>query len=73
MPSDVIDRASYDGWKARGEKSTFERARDRVDKLLPTYQPNNLTDEQRNELREITTQIANKFGMEHLPGLPQGE
>jgi trimethylamine--corrinoid protein Co-methyltransferase len=70
LPSEVIDRASFDGWKARGEKSTFERARDRVDKLLPTYQPNNLTDAQRTELREVTTQIANKFGMETLPVLP---
>jgi trimethylamine--corrinoid protein Co-methyltransferase len=73
LPSEVIDRASFEGWKAHGEKSTFERARDRVDKLLPTYRPNNLTAEQRIELRDVTTQIANKFGMEHLPELPQGE
>ncbi|HUU38461.1 MAG TPA: trimethylamine methyltransferase family protein, partial [Candidatus Desulfaltia sp.] len=33
MPSEVIDRASFDGWKSRGEKSAFERGRDRVEKL----------------------------------------
>jgi trimethylamine--corrinoid protein Co-methyltransferase len=72
MPSEVIDRASFDGWVARGEKSTFERARDRVDKLLPTYQPNNLTDELRTELRAVTLRAANKFGMESLPDIPPG-
>jgi trimethylamine--corrinoid protein Co-methyltransferase len=72
MPSEVIDRASFDGWKARGEKSTFERARDRVEKLIPTYQPNNLTDGQRKELREVTLHAANKFGMESLPAMPPG-
>lgn len=69
MPSEVIDRASFDGWKARGEKSTFERARDRVEKLLPTYKPNVLSDEQRKELREVVLRAANKFGMESLPAL----
>ena len=72
MPSEVIDRASFDGWKARGEKSAFERARDRVEKLIPTYQPNKLTDEQRRELREVTIHAANIFGMESLPALPPG-
>jgi trimethylamine--corrinoid protein Co-methyltransferase len=70
MPSEVIDRASFDGWKSRGEKSTFERARDRVEKLIPTYQPNKITDEQRKELREVTLRAANKFGMESLPAIP---
>jgi len=73
MPSEVIDRASFDGWKSRGEKSAFERGRDRVEKLMPTYQPNKITDEQRKVLREITLHTANKFGMESLPSLPQGE
>lgn len=70
LPSDVIDRASFEGWKSRGEKSTYERARDRVEKLIPTYQPNNVTEEQRRELREVTLRAANKFGMESLPALP---
>jgi trimethylamine--corrinoid protein Co-methyltransferase len=73
LPSEVIDRASFEGWKGKGEKSAFERARDRVDKLIPTYRPNHLTDSQRQELRAVTTSIAKKFGMEHLPELPQGE
>jgi trimethylamine:corrinoid methyltransferase-like protein len=70
LPSEVIDRASFEGWKNLGEKSTFERARDRVEKLIPTYKSNNLTDEQRQELREVTLRAAKKFGMESLPVLP---
>jgi len=73
MPSEVIDRASFEGWKARGEKSAFERARDRVENLLPTYQPNKITDEQRQELRAVTLRTANKFGMDSLPDLTQVE
>src|SRR4030065_1420329 len=52
LPSEVIDRASFEGWKSRGEKSTFERARDRVEKLITTYQPNKITEALRLELRE---------------------
>jgi trimethylamine:corrinoid methyltransferase-like protein len=71
MPSDVIDRASYERWKSRGEKSAFERARDRVEKLVATYQPTQITDELRQELRAITLRAAQKFGMQSLPLLPQ--
>jgi trimethylamine--corrinoid protein Co-methyltransferase len=73
LPSEVIDRASFEGWKSRGEKSTFERARDRVEKLMTTYQPNQITEEQRQELRAVTLRAAKKFGMDILPPLPQGE
>jgi len=71
LPSEVIDRASFDGWKSRGEKSAFDRARDRVEKLIPTYQPNKITEDQRQELRAVTLRAANKFGMDSLPALPQ--
>jgi trimethylamine---corrinoid protein Co-methyltransferase len=70
LPSEVIDRTSYEGWKNRGEKSTFERARDRVEKLIPTYQPTKMTRELRQELRAITLHTAKTFRMESLPPLP---
>jgi len=73
MPSAVIDRASYDRWKSRGEKSTFERARDRVEKLVATYQPTRVPKELRQELRAITLRAARTFGMQSLPPLPQEE
>jgi trimethylamine--corrinoid protein Co-methyltransferase len=73
LPSEVIDRASYEGWKSRGEKTTFERARNLVDKLVTTYQPNTVSEEQRKELRAVTLSTAKKSGMDSLPPLPQGE
>jgi len=73
LPSEVIDRASYESWKSRGEKSTFERARDRVEKLITGYQPTKITEELRQELRAITLRAAQSFGMQSLPPLPQGE
>jgi trimethylamine---corrinoid protein Co-methyltransferase len=71
LPSSVIDRASFDGWEKRGSKSTFERARDRVDQLLITYVPSLISDGLQKELRDITLSAANKFGMAHLPALPE--
>jgi trimethylamine--corrinoid protein Co-methyltransferase len=50
MPSEVIDRASFEGWKSRGEKSTFERARDRVEKLIAACQPTQIAQELRRDL-----------------------
>ncbi|MCJ7433694.1 MAG: trimethylamine methyltransferase family protein [Anaerolineales bacterium] len=73
MPSEVIDRTSFERWKSRGEKSTFERARDRAEKLITTYQSTQITDELRQELRMITLRAAQTFGMQSLPPLPQGE
>jgi trimethylamine:corrinoid methyltransferase-like protein len=73
MPSEVIDRASFEGWKSRGEKSTFERARDRVAKLITEYQPTKITEELRKELRAITLRSAQSFGMQSLPPLPHGD
>ena len=70
LPSTVIDRASFDGWKNRGSKSTFERARDHMEKLLISYQPSPLSEALLKELRDITQSAANKFGMGDLPSLP---
>jgi trimethylamine--corrinoid protein Co-methyltransferase len=58
LPSEVIDRSSFGAWRKRGEKSTVERARDRVEKLITTYEPTQLTEELRHELRAITGRCA---------------
>ncbi|MCK4692821.1 MAG: trimethylamine methyltransferase family protein, partial [Anaerolineales bacterium] len=71
IPSKVIDRGSLDGWKSRGAKTTFERASDRVDQLLKNYQPGPVSDKLAAELRRITTEAAQKFGMDELPLLPE--
>ncbi len=70
LPSEVIDRGSLDRWKKKGSKTAWERAQDRVEKLLGTYQPSPISDELRAELRSIATSAANKFGMDELPPLP---
>ena len=71
IPSAVIDRGSLDGWKRKGAKTAFERATDRVDELLATYQSSPIPDELRAELRDIATKAAQKFGMDALPPLPE--
>jgi trimethylamine--corrinoid protein Co-methyltransferase len=71
IPSAVIDRGSLDGWKRKGGKTAWERAKDRVNELLATYQPSPISGELRAELRDIATNAAQKFGMDELPPLPQ--
>jgi trimethylamine--corrinoid protein Co-methyltransferase len=71
LPSAVLDRANFDVWKNRGAKSAFERARARIDELLPSYQPSPLTEALRKELRDIAQSAASKFGMGDLPLLPK--
>jgi trimethylamine--corrinoid protein Co-methyltransferase len=67
MPSEVIDRGSYDAWQQKGSKSVVERATQRVESLLSTYQPNSLDSALRSELQNITLSAARRFGMEKLP------
>jgi trimethylamine--corrinoid protein Co-methyltransferase len=70
LPSEVIDRGSLDSWKKKGEKSTFERAGERVDRLLASYEPSPISTKLRDELRIIATKAAQKAGMDKLPPLP---
>jgi trimethylamine--corrinoid protein Co-methyltransferase len=71
IPSAVIDRGSLDSWKRKGAKTALERATDRVNELLATYQRPPIADELRVELRNIATKAAQKFGMDELPPLPE--
>ena len=71
LPSPVIDRATYDGWKRKGSTTTAQRAADRVRSLVAAYQPAPVSKELRAELRAIATSAARKFGMTELPALPE--
>jgi len=71
IPSDVIDRGSYDAWVKKGEKDAFQRASERIDSLLLKYEPHHLARETRLELSKIALQAAKKFGMQKLPLLPE--
>jgi trimethylamine--corrinoid protein Co-methyltransferase len=70
IPSEVIDRGSLDSWKQKGSKSAFERASDRVDRVLASFEPSPISSELRDELRNIATKAAKKYGMDKLPPLP---
>lgn len=72
IPSDVIDRGSLESWRRKGGKTAWERARDRVGKLLGEYEPAPLEDALTRELRAITLNAARGFGMDELPPLPEG-
>jgi trimethylamine--corrinoid protein Co-methyltransferase len=69
IPSELIDRDTLEAWEKKGSKSTWDRAKDRVETLLTHYQPSPISEEIKKELRDITTRAANKVGMEELPDL----
>jgi trimethylamine--corrinoid protein Co-methyltransferase len=68
-PSEVIDRSSADDWERNGAKTAFERATDRVETLVNSYERAPVSDEVRAELFELTLNAAKKFGMDQLPEL----
>jgi trimethylamine--corrinoid protein Co-methyltransferase len=71
IPSEIIDRGSLEAWQKKGRKTTWERARDRVEALLDTYESPPIADGLRGELRALTLKAAQTFGMDELPPLPK--
>ncbi len=69
IPSKLIDRSSVEEWEREGSKTMFERARDKVDHLVDSYEYSPLSDEVRTELKNITSKAAKKFGMDKLPDI----
>jgi trimethylamine--corrinoid protein Co-methyltransferase len=72
FPSEVVDRSSLEEWEKAGAKSAFERASERVEKLVQSYRPVPLPDVVRQELDAITLRAARPFGMDELPPLIDG-
>jgi trimethylamine--corrinoid protein Co-methyltransferase len=70
LPSAVIDRGSFDEWRREGEKSARQRASERVQTLLDSYEVEPVSDALQKELRKITLHAARKFGMDELPEMP---
>ncbi len=66
----MVDRGSLATWQNTGGKTAAERAHDQVQSLLTAYQPRPLPDDVRRALRDITEHAARRFGMDHLPPLP---
>lgn len=71
IPSEIIDRGSLDAWHKKGSKAADQRAHERIDTLLRSYQPTTISDEARRELRAITLHAAQQAGMDRLPSLPE--
>jgi len=69
IPSKLVDRSSVEEWEREGSKSMFERARDRVNQLVDSYEPSPISSDVRTELNEITSKAAKKFGMDKLPDI----
>jgi trimethylamine--corrinoid protein Co-methyltransferase len=69
-PSPVIDRQTSEEWERNGALTSWDRAKDLVNKLVTGYGEPTLDQSTRDELRQITTRAAQNFGMEKLPPLP---
>lgn len=71
IPSEVIDRGSYDEWEGAGAKSARERASDRVEALVSGYDYPPIDEKLRKELRAMASAAGKPFGVETLPSLPE--
>ncbi len=67
IPSEVIDRDFRRNWEMKGSKDTVERAHERVEALIASYQPKPLAPEVVKELEDITLKALQKAGMDRLP------
>jgi trimethylamine--corrinoid protein Co-methyltransferase len=71
IPSNVIDRGSLDAWEKVGSPTALDRAQSRVTELLASYERPSISEELSSELRKITLNAANQFGMDELPALAE--
>lgn len=69
IPSSVIDRRTRQAWEKEGRKSIVERARERAEEIIASYQPKGLPPEVEKELTKIVTSAAQKSGLDKLPSL----
>ena len=67
IPSDVVDRSSYDAWELNGAKPVEERADKRVEKLIQYYQQPAFDKGKRWELQKIAEVESSKHGLKSLP------
>lgn len=69
IPSSVIDRHTRHAWENDGGKSIVERARERAEEIIASYQSKEMPPEVEKELTKIVTSAARKCGLEKLPPL----
>ncbi len=69
LPSSVIDRGSIRAWQEGGQTDTFSRARSRTAELLSAYELPENAPAERSELQSLVSRVAQKAGMDVLPGI----
>ncbi len=67
FPSEIIDVGSRSHYEASGSKNVFERAHDRVFKILSRAEPLAIDSKKRKELIKVVKSHARKHGMNKLP------
>jgi trimethylamine--corrinoid protein Co-methyltransferase len=65
--SPVMDRGSLQQWQSEGSLDTFTRARERVGKLVASYQRPGIEPEKERELAALVSSLAYQAGMDELP------
>jgi trimethylamine--corrinoid protein Co-methyltransferase len=69
MPSDVLDRLSPDAWVKAGSRDTTSRAQETANRILDEHEPDPLSKEAAQELRETLGGILERYGIS-LSNLP---
>jgi trimethylamine--corrinoid protein Co-methyltransferase len=67
FPGAAIDRCNLARWRDEGSLTIGERANREIDRLLDEYEPSRLPDDIRDELTNLMTSEARRYGMESLP------
>jgi trimethylamine--corrinoid protein Co-methyltransferase len=70
IPSEVIDRGSYDEWEGAGGRTALQRSKDRVDELVSRYTYEPIEERLQEALRAMATAAGKPYGVETLPFLP---
>jgi trimethylamine--corrinoid protein Co-methyltransferase len=63
MPSDVVCRRSVNSWKEHGSKDSRVRARERVEKILATHNPESMPRESNEILEKTMKDILRRHGI----------
>jgi len=67
FPSPIIDRGSRREFEENGEKDSYARAVNKVEKILNEYTPRDIDEKKKTELDKIITIHARQHGMDRLP------
>ncbi len=67
FPDPVLERANLSRWQEEGSRTVNQKAQDRADALVDSWQPPGLPQEVESSLIERMTSLARQLGMDVLP------